>query len=301
MLEISIIQPFKLAWRVEQIQDDESVIGVGVSPKDAEKTRLRLVKENLLHPDRKPMKTNNYVFFPLIESSSVHSVLNDISFQIQNKNFPKRLELDSLTVSLQKEFPDFDPQKVSLKFDQVGNIAILKINTTHTTLSFRKLVGDLILSRHPRLKTVLNKADIVEGSERVYPTEYLAGDKIWQTWHREYEILIYVDLKQAYFNPRLAEEHHRVAKSGKPGEKILDLFTGVGSFALHCAKEYECEVTAIDINPHAIHSLKRSIRRNKLHGEINPIIGDSRKVLQLQRYFDRIIINLPQLAANYLD
>ncbi len=113
--------------------------------------------------------------------------------------------------------------------------AVLKVNTTNTTLSFRKLVGDLLLSRHPRLKTVLNKADIVDGSERVYPTEYLAGDRSWQTWHQEYEILIYVDLKQAYFNPRLAEEHHRVAKSGNPGDKILDLFTGVGPFALHAA------------------------------------------------------------------
>ncbi|MFX1504635.1 MAG: class I SAM-dependent methyltransferase family protein [Promethearchaeota archaeon] len=186
-----------------------------------------------------------------------------------------------------------------MKYDRLGEIAIMKLDSTITPNSIRQRVGELILSGTPKLKTVLNKSDIVEGINRVYPIEHLAGEKMWQTWHQEYGVLILVDLR-AYFNPRLAEEHHRVALSVKPNEKILDLFTGVGSFAIHCTKESECDVVAIDINPFAIHALQRSIKRNKLQGTIHPIIGDSSQILTIQRYFDRVIINLPQVSVDYL-
>ena len=42
------------------------------------------------------------------------------------------------------------------------------------------------------------------------------------------------------------------------------------------------------------------MKRNKLLGNIHPIIGDSLNILRLQSYFDRVIINLPQISVNYL-
>lgn len=213
--------------------------------------------------------------------------------------FPSRLQKEPVSECLQKEFPHINWEKISLKFDRLGEIAVLKLDTTLTSHSVRQRVGELILSRSPRLKAVLNKNDIVEGVKRIYPIEHLAGEKMWQSWHQEYGVFIFVDLR-AYFNPRLAEEHHRVAMSVRPGDKILDLFTGVGSFALHCAKETSCDVVAIDINPFAINALQRSMKRNKLQGNIYPILGDSLSILRLQNHFDRVIINLPQISMNYL-
>ncbi len=259
-----------------------------------------MIKANLLITNRKPIKNEDYVYFPIRDSRTIPTLLNDIPFRIQKWNFPEKSLQEPLEECLQKEYPELVWEDISLKFDQLGEIVVIKIDSSRTPLSFRKKVGELILSRSSRLKAVFNKIDAVEGAIRVYPAEHLAGEEIWHSWHQEYGVFIYVDVKRAYFNPRLAEEHHRVAMSITPGEKILDLFTGVGPFALHCAKSCPCNVIAIDINPFAILALQRSIKRNKLLGNIYPIIGDSRNILQLQGYFDRVIINLPQMSANFL-
>jgi tRNA (guanine37-N1)-methyltransferase len=113
--------------------------------------------------------------------------------------------------------------------------------------------------------------------------------------------MIKTDLRNAFFNPRLAEEHKRVSETVVEREVILDLFTGVGPFALHCTHEKLCTVYAIDINTFAINCLRRSIKKNKLRGKINPIIGDAGKILQKKGYFDRVIINLPEESLNYLE
>lgn len=259
-----------------------------------------MVKSNLIISNKKPIKSQDCVFFPINDPTQIPKILGDISYKFQKWEFPSRSEQESIVESLQKEYPNLNWDGISLKFDQLGEIAVLKLDPSLTTLSFRQRVGELILSRFSRLKAVLNKRDIIKGAKRLYPVEYLAGKKIWQSWHQEYGVFIFVDLERAYFNPRLAEEHHRVAMSVNPGEIILDMFTGVGSFALHCAKESQCRIVAIDINPSAIHALKRSVKRNKLQGNIHPIIGDSRNILRFQGYFDRIIINLPYESVNYL-
>jgi tRNA (guanine37-N1)-methyltransferase len=147
----------------------------------------------------------------------------------------------------------------------------------------------------------MNKMDITEGIKRIFPIEFLAGEERYESWHKEYGVLIKVDLRRAYFNPRLAEEHRRLSLEVKDGNRVLDLFTGVGPFALHCAKMENCEVLAVDINPFAIKSLTASIKRNKLKGSIIPIIGDAGKIFRIKRYFDRIIVNLPKLSLNYLE
>jgi tRNA (guanine37-N1)-methyltransferase len=246
------------------------------------------------------MRNKDFVYFPVKDTGMILTLLNDIPFRIQRLDFPKRSLQEPLEKYFHKKYPELNWEEISLKFDQFGEIAVLKLDPSHAPIAFRKQVGELIISRYPRLKTVLNKIDVVEGIKRIYPAEHLAGEEIWHSWHQEYGVFIYVDLQRAYFNPRLAEEHHRVAMSIEPGEKVLDLFTGVGPFALHCAKSNQCDIIAIDINPFAIFALQKSMKRNKLLGYINPIIGDSRNVLQFQRHFDRVIINLPQKSAEFL-
>jgi len=298
-MNVGLLQTRKYIRRVGPIQSQQPILGVGVPLKDAEVARLRLIKSNLIYFHKKPIKTQDFVYFPITDPKQIPKLLSDFSFKFQVWEFPSRSEHEPIIETLREEFPNVDWEVISLKFDQLGEIAVLKLDPSCTSLSFRQRVGELILSGTTKLKTVLNKSDVVEGINRVYPVEHLAGKKIWQTWHQEYGVLILVDLR-AYFNPRLAEEHHRVAMSVKPNEKILDLFTGVGSFALHCTKESQCDVAAIDINHHAIQALQRSIKRNKLQGKIHPIIGDSSSILRVRSYFDRIIINLPQVSVNYL-
>jgi tRNA (guanine37-N1)-methyltransferase len=275
-------------------------IGVGVPYKDAEKVRILLAKSNLLYNDKKPLKKNRLIFFPIKNSELINKLLQDIDYQIRECVFLKRTQTASFGEIIKNEFPDLNFNEITTKFDQLGEIAVLKIDPTKTTFHFRQRIGELILSQFPRINTVLNKSDIIDKTERIFPIEYLAGVKKTQTLHREYGLSIFIDLKHAYFNPRLAEEHNRIASIINKSEKILDLFTGVGPFALHCAHKVRCKVVAVDINPYAIYALKKSIKQNKLLGTVSPIIGDSRYVFRIKKYFNRVIINLPQSSIEYL-
>jgi len=58
-----------------------------------------------------------------------------------------------------------------------------------------------------------------------------------------------VKLGEVYFNPRLSEEHHRLAEATKSGEVVVDAFTGIGGFAIHIASLKTSLVIANDANP----------------------------------------------------
>jgi tRNA (guanine37-N1)-methyltransferase len=276
-------------------------LGVEIHPRDAAEVHNRIKTMGILDITKRPITTENLVIFPILTDEGLSEHLSSKQFVIGYHLFSERVGRESLSDRVWEHFPDLPQDSISLKFDQLGNIAVLKIDPKKTPLAFRQLVGQEILKMYPKISSVVNKLDIITGVERKYPIEHLAGVRETQGWHREYGLWIYFDLNQAYFNPRLADEHHRVASDIEPGYKILDMFTGVGPFALHCAKRYSCNVVAIDINPKAIDALRRSIARNKLQGSINPILGDSTQVLNPNPYFDRVIINLPESSSDYIE
>ena len=286
---------------MKRVQDVDSSIGVKIPRLQAEKARLLLIKAGILLKTKKILKDLDFVYFPISDSTTISHFLKDLDYQLEFHVFPED-ELKPLIIDLLKqEFPDEPWDTISIKFDQIGEIGLLRLDSETTSKIFRQQLGTEILNSYPKINSVINKLDITEGIKRVYPIEYLAGEKTYESWHKEYGVLIKVDLKHAYFNPRLAEEHRRLSLEVINGERILDLFTGVGPFALHCTKEQECEVVAVDINPHAIESLQASIKRNKLKGRIIPILGDAGTIFCVKKFFDRIIINLPSQSINYLD
>ena len=288
-------------WRVKRIEYSSSSLGVKLLLNQAEEARLLLTKVQALCIDKKIFRDTEYVYFPIIRGEKIDEILKGFDFQIVKIKFPYKKKKVKILNILKTEFPDELWEEISLKFDQIGSISLLRLDPETTTKEFRERTGELIIKTQPKIKTAVNKLDITSGIERIFPVEHLSGVKNYKSWHREYSVYIKVDLEKAYFNPRLAEEHRKLSLEIKEGEQVLDLFTGVGPFALHCAKAIECQVYAVDINPYAIKCLKESIRRNKLKGEIYPIIGDSGKILNRNTSYNRIIINLPGKSIDYLE
>ncbi|MDL2231852.1 50S ribosomal protein L11 methyltransferase, partial [Porphyromonadaceae bacterium OttesenSCG-928-L07] len=103
------------------------------------------------------------------------------------------------------------------------------------------------------------------------------------------------------FNPRLATERRRVASQVKHGEIIIDMFAGVAPFPLVISKHSGArEIYAIDLNPDAMEFMVRNIEMNKVEN-ITPMNGDARAIIKELPKADRVIMNLPQSASDFLE
>jgi tRNA G37 N-methylase Trm5 len=109
--------------------------------------------------------------------------------------------------------------------------------------------------------------------------------------------------RQSLFSPRFSFEHYRVASLVRTGETVLDMFAGVGPFAVQIAKRLKnVKVYAVDANPYAVEFLKKDIRLNRVEGKVIPILGNSEEVVdqKLSGMADRVIMNLPKQAAKFI-
>ncbi len=80
------------------------------------------------------------------------------------------------------------------------------------------------------------------------------------------------------------------------------MFAGVGPFAVNIARTRKVKIYAVDINPDAVRYLEKNRKLNKVSERIIPIQGDVKEVLQeIDLKFDRIIMNLPGSACEFLD
>jgi len=186
--------------------------------------------------------------------------------------------------------------------DFVGGIAIMELPPELE--GYKKIIGEAVLKANKRVRTVLAKSGAVEGVYRVREFEVIAGVGKTETIHKEHGCVYHVDLAKAYFSPRLSHEHDRVASQVQSGETIVDMFAGVGPFSILIAKKHkDVKVFAIDINPDAAHYLKKNISANHVQEKVTPILGDARQVVdeKLVRVADRVIMNLPEKAIEYVD
>ncbi len=186
-------------------------------------------------------------------------------------------------------------------FDIIGDIAVLKI--PEPLMLKRHLIAESLLKAVKSVKTVLQQTTPVEGEYRLRGLEVLAGEPKFETIHKEHGCLYKVDLRTAYFTPRLSAERLRVANQVREGEVVINMFAGVGPYSILIAKKVrEVRVYSIDNNPEAYRYMQENIKLNKVEGKVIPILGDAAKVIRntLQQVADRVIMPLPEKALSYL-
>jgi len=161
-------------------------------------------------------------------------------------------------------------------------------------------IGKALLEVHKHVKSVYKKSGKVKGKARLRELVHLAGEIRTETLHREHGCVFKVDVKKAFFSPRLSYERQRILELTKDGEFVVDMFAGVGPYAVLLAKYHKLKVYAIDINPDAIELLKENIRLNKVSEKVKPFLGDSGE-LAPKGEANRVIMNLPLKAKEYLE
>ncbi len=182
-------------------------------------------------------------------------------------------------------------------FDAIGDIAVLKI--PEPLVPHRAEIGRAILAWNPALRVVAQDHG-VSGPFRIRDLEVIAGEARTTTVCKEFGLRYRVDVARAYFSPRLASERGRVANQVQPGETVADPFAGVGPYAILIAKRRQpARVVAADVNPVAVALLHRNVSAN--HADRVAVReGDARLVLRESAPVDRIILDLPHSAMDFL-
>jgi tRNA (guanine37-N1)-methyltransferase len=277
-------------------------------PKQLGEQAIRLVRElNLFNSELAVQQLKDCICIPLIPSPSpvaMNKLETELSeYEIVAHNFVERKKrhLTHLDLLIDKLPPNL-LAVVPRAIDFIGDIAIIEIPTE--LADYKTVIGEALLEAHKQTNTVLAKSGAVEGVYRIRNFEVIAGPDKTATVHREYGCMYNVDVAKAYFSPRLSSEHNRIASQVKAGETVVDLFAGVGPFAIPIAKnQTDVRVYAVDVNPDAVALLKRNVAVNRAEKQVIPVLGDARQVVkeQLVGKADRVIMNLPETACEFVD
>ena len=265
---------------------------VKVPLKQLNDTRIKLMEKGMMSMDFRIKTDNGFGYIPINEDVEGHEIV-DIELEPMKKvahSFSELLENDLTTEEI---------EELKTSFDTIGDVIILEI--PDNLYDKRKIIGEAAY-KFTKRKAVYMKKSAIKGTIRIRDLEFLAGTDDSLTIHKEHGARLKLDVRQVYFSPRLATERKRVMESVRNGEKILDMFCGIGPFPIVIARNKNVEITAVDINESAIRYLEENIELNKLKGSIKPCCGDVREVAKtFNCKFDRIIMNLPGLAYTFLD
>lgn len=171
----------------------------------------------------------------------------------------------------------------------VGKILLLKLKPE--LQKRRKLVGTAIMEILPYIQTVCLQKQISD-IERKPEVEVIAGEKSFLTLHRENGCLFEIDVSKTMFSKGNKAEKMRLASLIRPGETVIDMFAGIGYWAIPVAKLTGArKVFAIDINPEAAKSLEKNVFLNKVQEKVDILKGDCRNFSdKLENAADRIIM-----------
>ncbi len=228
-----------------------------------------------------------------------------------DKNLRIRSEGGDLLIPVVKPIEGYDMEKGDFE-------VVIKEKSLQEELGFfpaYEVIGDIAiidqyesdaqriaeaLTRGKKIKTVVQAKSAVEGEYRTREYTFLAGEKRTETLYRENGCRYLLDVSKVYFTPRLATERMRIAGQVKGGDKVVDMFAGVGPFSILIAKKSPSSlVIAIDKNPVAIKYLKENVRLNRV-ANVEIREGDVREEIRGISDADHVIMNLPHSSLEFL-
>jgi len=204
-----------------------------------------------------------------------------------------------LKEKLQGVVPPEGLSRLSDRFHIIGDIAVISL--APELASYKKEIGEAVLSSGKSIHTVLNKTSKLQGERRVASFELLAGMGSTVTTHKEFGFLYRLDVARVFWNSHLSYERMRVAAAAMAGEDVLLPFSGVGPFAVPLAAR-GAHVLALEKNREACLYLAENARLNRLEGMIAIINADAFQMAKLLRgNFHRAVIPAPYGADGILE
>ena len=238
--------------------------GIRVPARQGEETRQALIREGALDASLRLIRDGDSLILPVLEQRDGAKWC---------------------------EFEVHPGRELMPRHELVGGIAIMQEDDPAG--------AQKLLASRPPLHTVVFAEGEVHGEYRTREFRVLAGKSTTRTQVTEHGFTFNVDLAGAYFSARLSTERQRILVQAHTGETILDMFAGVGPFAITLAKPASL-VVAADLNPKAIGLMLENIAQNRVKNVL-PMLADARHLDRIIPWqFDRIVMNLPLSGTEFL-
>lgn len=262
---------------------------IRVPKKEGERVRTELITKGLLDVTRKIASERDFLIIPI--TSEKYEGYEVIEAELEP------LEQTQTDYKEVLDVPNDIKDELPTSFDVIGDVAIIKLHDE--LLQYKHQIGEAMMAVNSSLRVVMMDSG-VKGDLRIRELERIAGDGGPETIHKEFGVRMIVDPSKVYFNPRLATERARIASLVRDDEVIIDMFAGVAPFGLVICKKAKPKVVySIDLNSNAESFARRNIEINHIDN-IVPITGDAAIVVKDLPDADRILMNLPQIADQFL-
>lgn len=274
---------------------------IKIIKQNANEVRKILAKTDQINRRYKLDTDDEFVYIPLIDEYDnkinddlkMNYPINIIDHTFKESKYKAKSFMDYLNNKI-------DPSKVEdirKSFDIIGNIVILEIPPELEDEKYN--IADAVL-KFTKRRSIYYKKSNIQGIMRTRQLEFLAGVDDLETIHKEHGIRFKLNPTLVYFSPRLATERARIVNNVKEGEVIIDFFAGIGSFPISIAHKKDATIYSVDINPEAYYYVQENMKLNKLKGRVIPKLGDINDVIIDLPLADRILMNLPGTAKDFL-
>ena len=273
------------------------VPSVAVAREAGEATRTALAEAAVLDDDHEIAVEDGRLYIPVTDADAAADAVAalDCDTEMTTYDLPVRQG-----VRTPADILGFEPS-----VERIGDIVVIDEDDPDRAAT----IGEAVIDADLPARSVLNRASKIKGELRVRDWEVVAVDDAaagndltpTETVHREYGHSFRLDLAAVYFSPRLATERHRVVEQIEPDEQVLDMFAGVGPFAIPAASR-GASVVAVDLNETAVDYCRENARRNGVADAVTTVAGDVREVADDYRgWADRLVMNLPHSANEFVE
>ncbi|HYK93699.1 MAG TPA: RsmD family RNA methyltransferase, partial [Thermoplasmata archaeon] len=150
------------------------------------------------------------------------------------------------------------------------------------------------------VETVLQHAGRTEGEDRRPRVEVIAGTET-ETTVRENGVVYRFDAARQMFAAGNRTERRRAGEVTRPEDTVVDLFAGIGYFALPAARYGRARrVLAVERNEEAFGFLMENVRRNGVVGRVEAILGDNRSATLPHVEADRVFMGYLPSAVPWI-
>ena len=273
------------------------MLGIRVPKRDAEAAAVYLKAHKLMDIQHEVFGRREFIYFPVSRlGRKAAQAMKAMGAERVNEVFVARPAQKNYRAALLGELGKTEYDNAVKSYDLIGDTAVIDAGPR-----IAKRMASVIAGINRNVRRVVSKRGAVSGRYRTRRFVNVYGRKGFDVEYRENGITIALDIRKAFFSPRLSFERSRISGLVKDGESVVVMFAGVGPYAILIGKQHRrSEVIAMELNRYAYVYLKKNITLNRV-ANVVPVLGDVNKAaVRYKGYADRIVMPLPNDSYRFL-